>query len=239
MKLLNIVLYGTILISTALGGSLQAKPAQLNASGVTDLDLSGGFLDSYFGLDNLTRIDPDALPLWTTQDSVTALSLTRWPGFIRGFGLVDADDIFTPLLDTHANQTADTAIPAGGVFSFGLLANPVPTSSALVPGDTYAQSTMQVWAVTGGTHTGGFLFTWENVVGGSPRNHHDLVILVSGAQIAPDLHPVPVPAALWLFGSGQLALFAWARRRAEPSRSTSSTRSWVERTPRNSFTSRR
>ena len=36
---------------------------------------------------------------------------------------------------------------------------------------------------------------------------------ISGSTIGVDLQPVPVPAAVWLFGSGLLGLVGVARRR--------------------------
>lgn len=217
MKFRYLAVAALILGTLVFTGTPYAKPVQLNASGVTDIDQPGGLLDDFFGLENLAGLDADQSLRFDSTGSISAFSLTAWPGFIRGFGIIDADDVFTSILDKHTGYQSGP-IHLGHLdapFGFGLDSKPIPASSALIPGDDYAQTTLKAWQVTAGEFSGSYLFTWENVVGGGPHNHHDLAILISGVQLAgPDVHPVPVPAALWLLGSGLLALFSLARRRA-------------------------
>jgi hypothetical protein len=51
-----------------------------------------------------------------------------------------------------------------------------------------------------------YLINFDGIVQGPRR--------ISGSTLAVDLAPIPVPAAVWLFGSGLLGLVAVARRRA-------------------------
>jgi hypothetical protein len=217
MKLRHLATTALVLGALVFTGTPCAKPVQLNASGVTDLDQPGGLLDDFFGLANLAALEADQPLRFDSTDSISAFSLTAWPGFIRGFGIIDADGGFASILDKHTGYQSGP-VDLGHLdapFGFGLDSQPIPASSALVPGDDYAQTTLQAWQVTAGAYSGSYLFTWENVVGGGPRNHHDLAILVSGVQlVGPDVHPVPVPAALWLLGSGLLGLFGLLRCRA-------------------------
>lgn len=217
MKCHPLAVAALILGTLIFTGTPYAKPVHLNASGVTNLDQPGGLLDDYFGLENLAELDTDPPLRFDITGGISAFSLTAWPGFIRGFGIVDTDGGFASILDKHTGYQSGP-VDLGHLnapFGFGLDSKPIPASSALIPGDDYAQTTMQVWQVTSGEFSGSHLFTWENVVGGGPHNHHDLAILVRGVQlIGPDVHPVPVPAALWLLGSGLLGLFGLLRRQA-------------------------
>lgn len=217
MKFHHLAVAALILGTLFFTGTPYAKPVHLNASGVTDLDQPGGLLDDFFGLENLAALEAGTSLRFASTGSIHAFSLTAWPGFIRGFGIIDADGGFASILDKHTDYQSGP-VDLGHLdapFGFGLDSQPIPASSALVPGDDFGQTTLQAWQVTAGAYSGGYLFTWENVVGGGPHNHHDLAILVSGAQlVGPDVHPVPVPAALWLLGSGLLGLFGLLRRPA-------------------------
>lgn len=216
MRFRPLAVTALILGALVFTGTPYAKPVQSNASGVTDLEQPSGLLDDFFGLENLAALGTDQPLRFDSAGTISAFSLTAWPGFIRGFGIVDADGGFASILDKHTGYQSGPVDLGhlGAPFGFGLDSQPIPASSALVPGDDYAQTTLQAWRVTAGEFSGSYLFTWENVVGGGPHNHHDLAILVSGVQlVGPDVHPVPVPAALWLLGSGLLGLFGLLRRR--------------------------
>ena len=54
-----------------------------------------------------------------------------------------------------------------------------------------------------------YVLAWEDVTGGAADfDYNDMVMIVESVQ------PVPVPAAVWLFGSGLIGLVGVARRRA-------------------------
>ncbi len=65
---------------------------------------------------------------------------------------------------------------------------------------------MVSWLITEGEFAGDYVIAWEELKKPGGHDYNDLVIHVSGA------HVVPVPSALWLFGSGILGLVAVARR---------------------------
>lgn len=53
-----------------------------------------------------------------------------------------------------------------------------------------------------------FILAWEDLAGGGDRDYQDFVAIVQ------DITPVPLPTAVWLLGSGLIALAGVARRRA-------------------------
>ena len=70
---------------------------------------------------------------------------------------------------------------------------------------------MAVWDanLNGGTWVGD-----SNPVWYGNGNAVQLTVNTSGGVLAVDVQPIPVPAAVWLFGSGLLGLVGVARRRA-------------------------
>ena len=70
---------------------------------------------------------------------------------------------------------------------------------------------------SGGTWYGDSSYSLQ---GGSPDSYQinfegeNAGLVVVGSTLGVDLQPVPVPAAVWLFGSGLLGLAAMARRRS-------------------------
>lgn len=104
--------------------------------------------------------------------------------------------------------------------SMKLIARSVPKSAVLFPEQFQAQFSLHGWRVTDWERNGSHLFTWESITGGKSRDFYDLVVMVKPVHFtavpgSQELvtQEVPVPAALWLLGSGLLALFGWARRR--------------------------
>jgi hypothetical protein len=67
---------------------------------------------------------------------------------------------------------------------------------------------MVSWLITGGDHAGDYVIAWEDLQKLGDRDYNDLVICVFGVS------PVPVPAALWLFGAGLLSMVTVVRRRS-------------------------
>ena len=65
---------------------------------------------------------------------------------------------------------------------------------------------MVSWLITDGDYAGDYVIAWEDLKKLGDRDYNDLVVRVSGASV------VPVPAAVWLFGSGLLGLVGIARR---------------------------
>lgn len=65
---------------------------------------------------------------------------------------------------------------------------------------------MVSWLITDGEFAGDYVIAWEDMKRLGDHDYNDLVIRVSGVSA------VPVPSALWLFGSGILGLVAVVRR---------------------------
>ena len=82
--------------------------------------------------------------------------------------------------------------------------------SAELRGGLNAEQTLATWvAITDGEFAGDYILAWEDLRFLGDRDYNDLVVRVSGVSHM----AVPVPAAVWLFGSGLLGLLTIARRR--------------------------
>ena len=184
-----------------------------------DLTGSGGILDITYGLGNLQRIDDDLDQYWNVSaNEVTVTAVAKYAGFSQDFGFIDNDDNFTSLLLVpymNSQSNTFTIIDSGSPFRFGL----DPSGSPLFSSDPldnvicgrYHCSTpkdhMVSWLITDGDYAGDYVIAWEDLKKLGDRDYNDLVVRVSGASV------VPVPAAVWLFGSGLLGLIGVARRR--------------------------
>lgn len=184
-----------------------------------DLTGSGGILDNEFGLANLQRIDDDFDRFWAVAgNEVTVTAVAKYAGFSQNFGFIDANDNFTsmlyvPYLNSQSNTF--TATDSGSPFRFGL----DPSGSPLFSSDTADNvfcgwsrcskpyDHMVSWLITDGDYAGDYVIAWEDLKKLGDRDYNDLVVRVSGVSA------VPVPAALWLFGSGLLGLAAVVRGR--------------------------
>ena len=183
-----------------------------------DLTGAGGILDNSYGLGNLQRIDDDLDQYWYfSGNEITVNAVAKHAGFSQDFGFIDNNDNFTSLLlvPFMDNQTDTfTITDSGSPFRFGL----DPSGSPLFSSDPLdnvicgryhcsgPKDHMVSWLITGGEYAGDYVIAWEDLKKLGDRDYNDLVVRVSGASV------VPVPAAVWLFGSGLLGLVGIARR---------------------------
>ncbi len=190
----------------------------LPSPGEPNLIGSGGILDIEFGLDNLLRIDDDLDQYWNVvAETVSVTAVAKHAGYSQDFGFITSDDTFTSLLyvPTMAGQSNTfTVADSGTPFRFGLDPSGAPLFSSdpsdnVLCGWHYCSEMdhMVSWLITGGQHEGDYVLAWEDLEHLGDRDYNDLVVRVSGVSV------VPVPAAVWLFGSGLLGLAAVARRR--------------------------
>lgn len=191
-------------------------PIQPAPGNEPDLIEPDGILDQLFGLQNLTRIDDSADALWEARGAVSVQTLAKWAGFNHEFGFIAADGVFTPLFDVASWGHPDGEFginDSGPRFRFGLDPSGAPLWSSRSDDNADSLDHMVTWQIRSDSHEdlhGAFVIAWEDLYGGGDRDFNDLVLLVKG-DVA--LAAVPIPAALWLFGSGLLGLLAATRRR--------------------------
>ncbi|HHJ35572.1 MAG TPA: hypothetical protein ENJ87_07390 [Gammaproteobacteria bacterium] len=184
-----------------------------------DLIGSGGILDNVFGLGNLQRVDDELDQYWNVvAGEVNVTAVAKYAGFTQDFGFIDTDDNFTSLLYVpYANDQSNTfsLAESGSPFRFGLDPSGSPLFSSAPEDNVFCgwfycsgpYDHMVSWLVTDGEFAGDYVLAWEDLRKLGDHDYNDLVVRVSGVSV------VPVPAALWLFGSGILGLVAVAKRR--------------------------
>jgi hypothetical protein len=118
---------------------------------------------------------------------------------------VGATSLVIPSLTGIVEVTPDSAPNYIGVYDLGL-----PTQDAAFLGAT-PEFELALYDPAAGTYTEVISFT-TLIAGNSYAIQFDNG--VTGQLFGVDLMPVPVPAAVWLFGSGLLGLVGVARRRA-------------------------
>jgi hypothetical protein len=184
-----------------------------------DLTGSGGILDNEFGLANLQRIDDDFDRFWAVAgNEVAVTAVAKYAGFSQSFGFIDANDNFTsmlyvPYLNSQSNTF--TVADSGSPFRFGLDPSGSPLFSSDAADNIFCgwshcskpYDHMVSWLITDGDYAGDYVIAWEDLKKLGDRDYNDLVVRVSGVSA------VPVPAALWLFGSGLFALAVVVRGR--------------------------
>ena len=188
-----------------------------------DLLGSGGILDNEFGLGNLQRIDDDMDRYWTVTGELSATAVAKHAGFSQNFGFIDSENNFSSLLYVpymNAQSGSSTTPVVGDEIRFGLTRGVMPSNGnkplfSSDPLDNVScgrffcsdeKDHMVSWLITDGQYAGDYVVAWEDLKKLGDRDYNDLVVRVSGAAV------VPVPAALWLFGSGLLGLVALVRR---------------------------
>lgn len=185
---------------------------------------SGGILDDVFGLGNLQRIDDELDQYWIVTGELSATAVAKHAGYSQNFGFIDSADNFSSLLYVpymNAQSGSSTVPDIGDEIRFGLTRGAMPMhgnkpifSSAPLdniichgPSCLPPLDHMVSWLITDGMYAGDYVLAWEDLKFLGDRDYNDLVVRVSGVAV------IPVPAAIWLFGSGLFGLAAAARRR--------------------------
>lgn len=205
------------------GGTAAAATTGIEPGPETPLAAPGGVLDQLYGLDNLRRIDDDIDHIWSpASGSATAVAkladFTQDVGYIpdlNGNGIFD--DSFVPLFSVPGStEGIGLAGPSGNlnsgeaVFVWALNPSGAPQWTSRPSENSDGLDHMVTWEIIGGAENniGNWVIAWEDLAGGGDRDFNDIVV---EANVA----PVPVPAAVWLFGSGLLGLIGIARRKVE------------------------
>jgi len=208
---------GLTLAGFLLTGLANAAPTTIlpSANGEPDLAETGGILDNLYGLDNLTRIGHTQDKFWNNNGTIQVESLGRWGGSSQSFGYIDSSNTFTSLFivdrDNRTPSAQFLAADSGSVFRFGVDFSLTELWSSNTADNSDGIDHMVTWRVNsaqGGNGGAEYVIAWEGLRDGGDQDYNDLVLLVSG-----DISVVPVPAAVWLFGTGILGLAAVARRR--------------------------
>jgi len=189
-----------------------------------------GILDSHFGLGNLVRIDDSIDQAWRNEGRIMVKTVAKWAGFNQSFGYIGESGGFSQILNvsnTGARPAGSfSAADSGENFRFGLKPSGAPLWSSAEADNSDAVDHMVTWQITASKNRdliGAYVTAWEDLPGGGDDDYNDLVMLIKGdastvSNLPPIIGaatpaPVPVPAALWLFGSGLLGLGAMFRQR--------------------------
>jgi hypothetical protein len=155
---------------------------------------------------------------------LSATAVAKHASFKQNFGYIDSDNdfeslLYVPYMDAQSGASSEPAV--GDEIRFGLTRGAVPMQGSKPifssdPSDNTAcgwflclppNDHMVSWLITDGQYAGDYVLAWEDMKFLGDRDYNDLVVRVSGVAV------VPVPAAVFLFGSGLIGLAAIARRR--------------------------
>jgi hypothetical protein len=211
------------------GGTAAAATTGILPGSETPLVGPGGILDQIYGLGNLQRVDDSGvLPndqIWFNPGTGFAQAQAKFAAFAQDFGYIpkNGDGEFN---NTDFVSLFDVTSGTNGIFSSGpsnnLVGGPVDFLWALNPSGAPLWTSlpdqnddlldhMVTWLISGNEERpdnvfGNYVIAWEDLPGGGDRDFNDLVVEVG-------FEPIPVPAAVWLFGSGLLGLIGIARRK--------------------------
>jgi len=205
------------------GGTAAAATTGIEPGPETPLAAPGGILDQLYGLDNLRRIDDDVDQIWSPA-SGSATAVAKLADFTQDVGYIPdlngngfSDDSFVPLFSVPGSTDGiGLGGPSGNlnsgeaVFVWALNPSGAPQWTSRPSENSDGLDHMVTWEIIGGAgnNIGNWVIAWEDLAGGGDRDFNDIVV---EANVA----PVPVPAAVWLFGSGLLGVIGIARRKVE------------------------
>ncbi|MGB5537784.1 MAG: DUF4114 domain-containing protein, partial [Thiogranum sp.] len=171
-----------------------------------------------YGLNNLTRIDDAHDQIWSPANS-NAKAVAKFAGFSQNFGYIPQGGSFMSLFNVSGGTNGiglggpSATLSSGSAnFLWALDPSGAPLWTSLPDQNSDLLDHMVTWLISGNEDrpnnvVGNYVLAWEDLPGGGDRDFNDVVVEASVA-------PVPIPAAVWLFGSGLLGLIGIARRKA-------------------------
>ena len=215
---------GLLLISFEIflaGGTAVATTTGILPGPETPLDGAGGILDQLYGLGNLQRVDDDLDQIWFPANG-TATTTAKFASFTQDVGYIPQSNDgtfnsanFVHLFDVPGGTNGiglggpSAPLNSGNVnFIWALDPSGAPLWTSLPGQNSDSLDHMVTWLITGGqgNTAGNWVIAWEDLPGGGDRDFNDVVVEVK-------VSPVPIPAAVWLFGSGLLGLIGIGRRK--------------------------
>jgi len=214
--------FGLLLSSLAIclgWGTATAATTGILPGPETPLTGAGGILDQIYGLGNLQRVDDDLDQIWNPANG-TAETTAKFASFNEELGYIpdlnrdgNFNESFVPLFTVPQGTNgiglggpSETFNSGDMNFVWALNPSGAPLWTSLPDQNSDSLDHMVTWLITGGQGAGNWVIAWEDLPGGGDRDFNDIVVEVS-------VNPIPIPAAVWLFGSGLLGLIGIARRK--------------------------